>query len=129
MAPGPKARSKGLQAVYDRYVGNDPAKVAAFEAAKCDAEVGRSIYLLRTNAGMTQRELAAIIGTTASVICRLEDADYDGHSLSMLRRVAAALGYRVQIRFLESPKETGTMKGGKPASADPKGAKKSQVKT
>jgi hypothetical protein len=37
---------------------------------------------------------------TFSVISRLEDADYDGHSLAMLRRIAAALKKRVEIRFL-----------------------------
>ena len=40
------------------------------------------------------------VGTTASVICRLEDADYEGHSLAMLRRIAAALNKRVEIRFI-----------------------------
>jgi hypothetical protein len=33
------------------------------------------------------------------VICRLEDADYEGHSLAMLRRIADALDQRVEIRF------------------------------
>jgi hypothetical protein len=41
-----------------------------------------------------------MIGTTASVISRLEDADYEGHSLAMLRRIAAALDKRVEIRFV-----------------------------
>lgn len=41
-----------------------------------------------------------MIGTTASVICRLEDADYEGHSLAMLNRIAGALNRRVEIRFL-----------------------------
>ena len=44
--------------------------------------------------------LAKLIGTTASVICRLEDADYKGHSLVMLNRIAAALNRRVEIRFV-----------------------------
>jgi transcriptional regulator with XRE-family HTH domain len=52
------------------------------------------------DAGLTQKELATLVGTTASVICRLEDADYEGHSLAMLRRIAAALDRRVEIRFL-----------------------------
>jgi hypothetical protein len=34
------------------------------------------------------------------VICRLEDADYEGHSVSMLRRIATALNRRVEIRFV-----------------------------
>ncbi|PYT31567.1 MAG: hypothetical protein DMG57_04760 [Acidobacteria bacterium] len=40
------------------------------------------------------------MGTTASVICRLEDADYEGHSLAMLRRIGGALNQRVEIRFI-----------------------------
>jgi hypothetical protein len=38
------------------------------------------------------------------VICRLEDADYEGHSPAMLRRIAAALGKRVEIRFVPAAK-------------------------
>jgi hypothetical protein len=41
-----------------------------------------------------------MVGTTTSVICRLEDADYQGHSLAMLRRVADALNKRVELRFV-----------------------------
>jgi transcriptional regulator with XRE-family HTH domain len=51
-------------------------------------------------AGLTQRDLAKLIGITASVICRLEDTDYEGHSLAMLTRIATALNKRVEIRFL-----------------------------
>lgn len=51
------------------------------------------------SSGLTQRELAALVGTTPSVICRLEDADYAGHSLSMPTRIAEALGRSMEIRF------------------------------
>ncbi|HPM81885.1 MAG TPA: XRE family transcriptional regulator [Candidatus Anammoximicrobium sp.] len=81
------------------YVGN-PRRLAALEKARADDDVARKIYALRTEAGISQRELAKLVGTTASVICRLEDADYEGHSLAMLRRVAAALNKRVEIRFV-----------------------------
>jgi len=93
-------KSAALQFTYDRYVGNDPQRVAAFEEELTNAEVAAHTYRLRTGAGLTQRELARRAGTTASVICRLEDADYQGHSLSMLRRIAAALRKKVQIRFV-----------------------------
>ena len=46
------------------------------------------------------RRLAERVGTSKSAICRLEDADYDGHSLSMLKRIAEALDKLVEIRFL-----------------------------
>jgi len=93
-------KSKSLQAAFDRYVGDDPEQQQAFEEAIADYDVARKIYDLRTKAGLSQRELARRIGTTASVICQLEDADYQGHSLLMLRRIAAALDKRVEIRFV-----------------------------
>jgi transcriptional regulator with XRE-family HTH domain len=55
---------------------------------------------LRIAAGLTQAQIARLIGTTASVISRLEDADYEGHSLVMLRRIAGVLNRRVEIRFV-----------------------------
>src|SRR4051794_27413855 len=92
-------KSAGLQYLYDRFVGDDPERVASYERAVANAEVAQAIYDLRTEAGLTQAELARRVGTTPSVISRLEDADYEGHSLSMLRRVAAALGRRVVVSF------------------------------
>jgi transcriptional regulator with XRE-family HTH domain len=70
------------------------------EEERANAEVARRVYELRNQSGLTQRALAKLVGTTASVICRLEDADYEGHSLAMLNRIAAALNRRVQIRFV-----------------------------
>jgi transcriptional regulator with XRE-family HTH domain len=61
---------------------------------------------MRTQAGLTQRQLAKTVGTTASAICRLEDADYAGHSLAMLRRIAEPLGKRIEIRFLPAAKRS-----------------------
>jgi transcriptional regulator with XRE-family HTH domain len=104
MARAARFRSPGLQALYDHYVGDDPAEAAAYEVAKSNADVAQAVYDLRTGAGLTQQQLAAKVGTTASVICRLEDADYEGHSLSILRRIAAAVGRRVELRF---PAESG----------------------
>ena len=94
-----RSRSEGLQALYDRYIGDDPKRVEAFEVARSNAEIAGSVYKLRTEAGLSQRDLAQRVGTTASVICRLEDADYEGHSLLMLQRIAAAVGKQVEIRF------------------------------
>jgi len=65
-----------------------------------NAAIGRQIRELRKKAGLSQRALAKSVGTTASVICRLEDADYGGHSLSMLNRIAAALNKKIEVRFL-----------------------------
>jgi transcriptional regulator with XRE-family HTH domain len=71
-----------------------------YEQQVFSADLARKIFRLRTKAGLSQRELAERVGTSASAICRLEDADYDGHSLSVLKRIAHALEQRVDVRFL-----------------------------
>lgn len=74
-------------------------------AGQTNAEIARAIHGMRTESGLSQRALAHLVGTTASVICRLEDAAYDGHSLAMLKRVAAALDRRVEVRFLPAERQ------------------------
>jgi DNA-binding XRE family transcriptional regulator len=93
-------RSKALQFAYDRYIGDDAELAAAFEEELAAADIATQIYGLRKRARLSQRQLAAKVGTTASAICRLEDSDYEGHSLSMLKRIAAALGRNVKIVFV-----------------------------
>lgn len=93
-------RSKSLKAAYDRYIGDDAEQQVAFEEELANVQVAQKIYDLRNKAGLSQRALAKLVGTTASVICQLESSDYQGHSLSMLRRIAAALDKRVEIRFV-----------------------------
>ena len=100
MASKRKFESEALQYTYDRFVAGDAAQESFYEQALFETEVASMICDLRTKAGLSQRALAKKVGTTASVICRLEDADYEGHSLAMLRRIAAALGKRVEIRFV-----------------------------
>ena len=70
---GRKSRiaSKALEFAYDRYVGKDKAKAEAFEAELANADVARKIYDLRTKAGLTQGQLAKLVGTSTSVISRL----------------------------------------------------------
>ncbi len=63
-------------------------------------EIAQQVYDLRTGVGLTQKELAKRVGTTESVISRLENADYNRHSMAMLRRIAAAVGHKVEVRFV-----------------------------
>jgi transcriptional regulator with XRE-family HTH domain len=60
-------------------------------------KVSQLIRRLRAEAGLTQSELAARVGTTQSVISRLENDDYEGHSLSMLYRIGAALNRKIAV--------------------------------
>ena len=87
-------------AIIDRQLFSTPQAREILAEARGQEDIARKIRRLREAAGLSQRDLAQRVGTSASAICRLEDADYQGHSLSMLRRIAAVLGKRIEIRFL-----------------------------
>src|SRR5439155_23599175 len=95
-----KATSNADEILHRRYYKGKPDRVAELEEARAEDELARKIYELREQAGLTQARLAKLIGTTESVISRLEYSDYSGHSLKMLKRIAAAVDKRVEIRFL-----------------------------
>ena len=95
-----KPTSDGVEVLHRRFYAGKPGRLKSLEEGRANEEIARRICELRTAAGLTQGQLAKLIGTTASVICRLEDADYEGHSLAMLRRIGGALNQRVQIRFV-----------------------------
>jgi ribosome-binding protein aMBF1 (putative translation factor) len=93
-------KTKDAVKIIDRMVGADKELRDLIAEETVNVRVARMIYDARNKAGLTQKELAKLVGTSQSVIARLEDADYEGHSLSMLSRIAAALNKRVDIRFL-----------------------------
>lgn len=100
MTPKRKRTTDAVEILHHRYYAGRPGRLAALAEERANADVARQIYTLRTKAGLTQAQVAKLIGTAPSVISRLEDADYAGHSLSMLRRIATALQSRVEIRFV-----------------------------
>ncbi len=101
MAKTEKRTRKTIDAVkiLDRAMERHPRLQELAGEAVVNAEVAQLIYDVRSKAKLTQKQLAELIGTTQSVIARLEDADYEGHSLSMLQRIATALNKRLEIRF------------------------------
>jgi DNA-binding XRE family transcriptional regulator len=95
-----KATTDAVEILHRRYYAGKPQRLAALDQARANGHVARMLTALRIANGLSQRQLAQLIGTTASVICRLEDVNYEGHSLAMLNRIAAALNQRVEIRFV-----------------------------
>ena len=106
--PKHKPTSDALE-ILDAMIGDDAELRALIEEERVNAQVARGIHDLRTSRGLTQKQLAERVGTTQSVIARLEDADYEGHSLRMLRRVADALGARLSVHLV--PAEALTSQG------------------
>ena len=95
-----KPTTDAVEILHRRLYAGKPKRLKSLEEARANQEIARKIYELRTAGGFTQAQLGKLIGTTASVICRLEDADYEGHSLAMLRRIGTALNQRLEIRFV-----------------------------
>jgi DNA-binding XRE family transcriptional regulator len=100
MTKNKKKTSDAVGILHRRYYEGKPERISALEEARTEDELARKIYELREQAGLTQERLAKMVGTTASVISRLEDSDYEGHSLTMLKRIAAVVNKRVEIRFV-----------------------------
>jgi ribosome-binding protein aMBF1 (putative translation factor) len=94
------AKTNDVLKILEKMTQADPELEEMVKEASLNAAVAQLIYDARSKAGLTQQQLAARIGTQQSVIARLEDADYEGHSLSMLQRIACALNQRVEISLL-----------------------------
>jgi transcriptional regulator with XRE-family HTH domain len=90
----------------DRMIGDDPKLRAMIDEEMLNAEIASLVHNARTAAGLTQAQLARLVRTSQPAIARLEDSDYRGHSLSMLRKIAAALGRRLEVRLVAPRKKT-----------------------
>lgn len=88
--------------ILNRKFGNDAETRQKIAEASLNIRVAELIYNARTDRGLTQKQLADLIGTKQPVIARLEDADYDGHSLKMLQKIAVALNKKISLHFIES---------------------------
>ena len=82
-------KTRDLAKVIGRELARNRRLAAAVEQERLSAAIAALIFDARTDAGLTQKQLAELASTHQSVIARLEDADYGGHSLSMLARIAA----------------------------------------
>ena len=94
---------------FDRYLEKelkDPEFAARFKEAGEAWDVAVQLAALRKESGLSQRELAKRVGTSQQQISRLESPSYEGHSLSMIRRVVEVLGatVRVQIQRKKQPR-------------------------
>lgn len=93
-------KTSSANRILDRITGSDPKLRAVIEQQKLNARVAEMILAARERAELTQAQLARLVGTTQSVISRLEDADYEGRSLTMLQRIAEALHQRIEVRLV-----------------------------
>lgn len=85
---------------FDRYLERklqDADFRPRFEAADRAWDIALQLAALRLSRGLTQKQVAELLGTKQQAIARLEDPTYTGHSLSMVRRYVEALGARLEV--------------------------------
>jgi ribosome-binding protein aMBF1 (putative translation factor) len=99
------AKTDDALKILQKLTSEDPEMQEMIKEASLNAELAQLIYQTRIQAGLTQQQLADRMGTKQSVIARLEDADYEGHSLSMLQRIAKALNRRLEIHLIPLSEE------------------------
>jgi len=95
-----KKTTDALEIIEKTIIKGDKKRHETIAARREENSIARQVYALRTGAKLTQKQLADRIGTKASAISRIEDAEYEGHSLGMLRRIADALECDVRVSIV-----------------------------
>ncbi|MCB0324979.1 MAG: hypothetical protein KDD69_15455 [Bdellovibrionales bacterium] len=78
----------------------DTVKSTATRGGRSDLDIAEQIYRLRREAKRSRRELTLRVGTTDTVISRLESPGSQRHYLAKLRRIAQALNRKIEVRFI-----------------------------
>jgi ribosome-binding protein aMBF1 (putative translation factor) len=94
-----KPTSDAVEIMHRRYIKGKKRRLKYIERERERVKIAQKIHELRTQAGLTQKQLADIIGTRQSVISRLENADYRGHKIQTLEKIAEALNYHLKLDF------------------------------
>ena len=97
------AQTNDVLTLLERMIGADADMRQLIAEETLKVQIARMIYEARTAACLTQRALAARVGTKPAVIARFEEADVDRDALCLLHRIAASMGRALDIRLLPVP--------------------------
>ncbi|MBN1615446.1 MAG: helix-turn-helix transcriptional regulator [Deltaproteobacteria bacterium] len=78
----------------------DPEFKAHYEEEKQALMLAIKISELRAKKGLTQKQLAKLMGTSQQAISRIESGQYEGFTLKTLEKIAESTGMRVKIEFV-----------------------------
>ena len=78
----------------------DPEFKAHYEEEKQALMLAIKIAELRENKGLSQQQLAKLMGTSQQAISRIESGEYEGFTLKTLEKIAGATGMKVKIEFV-----------------------------
>jgi ribosome-binding protein aMBF1 (putative translation factor) len=96
------AKRKTLMQEIHEEVGRDRALNARYQRELTRLQLAHEIAKLRESCHLSQAQLAKRVGTHQSAIARMEQSTYRGHTVATLAKIAAAVGTRLDVRFVAS---------------------------
>lgn len=90
-----------LQAYIQNRKQTDPEFAREFDSGYEKFKIGVMLRIAREDAGMTQEELARILGTKKTAISRIENHAEDIR-LSTLEKYASAFGKTLKLQLIDS---------------------------
>lgn len=87
-----------LEIIYKRF-GGYPGFEEGVESARFELMIGQIVYDARIEAGLSQAQLAEKAETNEETVARVEEADCEELSLSLLNRIANALNKKIKLEF------------------------------
>ena len=96
----PRGTTDGLK-ILDALFFRTPRAKRLLAEERERVTLGDLIRDLREAKHLTQAQLARKVGTSQSAIARIEDANYTGHKLGTIAKIAAALGHQVEVNLVK----------------------------
>ena len=94
-----KRKKDDLDRLIEKILKEDPSFQEKLDKAGQAWDIAFQVNDLRKKAGLTQTELAKLVGTHQSNIARIESADYTGYTFKTLEKVTRALRARLEIKI------------------------------
>lgn len=95
-----KRKKDDLDRLTEKLLKQDPSFQDALDKVDEAWGIAFQVYDLRKKAGLTQKQLADLVGTKQSNIARLESADYSAYTFKTLEKITKALKARLEIRIV-----------------------------
>jgi transcriptional regulator with XRE-family HTH domain len=93
-----------IDKLHDKWM-EDEAYRAAYETLEPEFALAEELIAARGRAGLTQADVAARMGTTQSVVARIESGR-NPPNLKTLEKYARAVGMRLSVRLMPGERST-----------------------
>jgi DNA-binding XRE family transcriptional regulator len=78
----------------------DPEFKAHYREERQALKLAMKIAKLREKKGLSQQQMAKLMGTSQQAVSRIESGEYEGFTLKTLEKIVEATGTKVKIEFV-----------------------------